>query len=260
MARACRSIDSDAFGVAYTAMSEVPPGNPCGPATADAVFPAGVYTITVGVYQGGQQTPDKQITLDVPVDGDEFPTFNGIALSQEPPGDTNCDQIVDMDDVSGVLSSLADAGDDAPCLDSANVICTDGLDALDALALLVFKAVGSQSLIPGGCPQLLATPTLISPPDGTQFDVTPRETPVDWTDVAGAASYLLQTDLLESCYPSTGWCSDLGWGASSYSQITASNYEFNFGTRGVGRWRVAAVGGDGGLGPFSEWRTFEHLQ
>lgn len=260
VARACWTIDSDAFGSSYTVMTEVPVGNPCGGQTADALLPGGVYTITVGVYQGGSQTPDKQVTLAMPVDGNAFPTFNGMALSVEPPGDATCDQMVDGQDVSGVLSGVADVGDEAPCLDSANVICTDGLNALDALALLVFKAVGLQSLIPGACPQLLAAPTLVSPPDGTQFDVFPRQTPVDWEPVPGATTYVLQTDYFGGCYPYGGWCSEAGWGEATYTAITETEYTFGFVSRGNGRWRVAAVDADGHLGPFSEWRTFEHLQ
>jgi hypothetical protein len=131
MARACWAIADNAFNAGYTVMSGVPAGDPCGSSTTDVVFPGGVYDVTVGVYQGGQQTPEKHLLLKAQVDGNRFLTFNGIALSQEPIGDGNCDQMVDEQDVIVSLESLGGVATDAACLDSANVICTDGLTALD---------------------------------------------------------------------------------------------------------------------------------
>jgi hypothetical protein len=83
LARACVSITSDNFTVPATVMTDVPSGNdPCGGDTSDTSFDEGAYSITAGVYVGGQQTAEKEATLSVDVAGDVIAELNGAELSQ----------------------------------------------------------------------------------------------------------------------------------------------------------------------------------
>jgi hypothetical protein len=83
LARACISITSDNFTVPATVMTDVPSGNdPCGGDTSDTSFDEGAYSITAGVYVGGQQTAEKEATLSVDVAGDVTAELNGAELSQ----------------------------------------------------------------------------------------------------------------------------------------------------------------------------------
>lgn len=71
VAQACISIASDSFTVPATMMVDVPAGqqNPCTGSPPRTVFAKGTYTITAGVYVGGQQTPQKQSIQTVEVAG-----------------------------------------------------------------------------------------------------------------------------------------------------------------------------------------------
>lgn len=83
LARACVSITSDNFTVPATVMTDVPSGNdPCGGDTSDTSFDEGAYSITAGVYVGGQQTAEAETTLSVDVAGDVTAELNGAELSQ----------------------------------------------------------------------------------------------------------------------------------------------------------------------------------
>ncbi len=69
--QACVTITSDSFTVPATVMLEVPTGqqSPCTGNPGQKVFAKGTYTITAGVYVGGQQAPEKQSTQAAEVAG-----------------------------------------------------------------------------------------------------------------------------------------------------------------------------------------------
>jgi hypothetical protein len=82
LARACVPITSDSFEVSSVVMSDVPEGDdPCGGETPETTFEEGDYTLTAGVYVGGEQTPDAETTLSVSVAGDTTAEIDGAALS-----------------------------------------------------------------------------------------------------------------------------------------------------------------------------------
>jgi hypothetical protein len=83
LARACVPITSDSFEVTGVVMSDVPEGNdPCGGETPETTFEEGDYSLSAGVYVGGQQTPDAETTLSVSVAGDVTAEIDGAELSQ----------------------------------------------------------------------------------------------------------------------------------------------------------------------------------
>ena len=82
VARLCVPITSDDFTVPATAMTEVPQGNdPCGGDTPVATLDEGTYTLTAGVYVGGQQTPEAETTVTVEVAGHVEAELDGAELS-----------------------------------------------------------------------------------------------------------------------------------------------------------------------------------
>lgn len=258
LGRICATINSNIFALPVAAITEMSGGNPCDPPTSDVVFAPGMYRLTVGVYQGGSQTPELTVSIDVEVPGASYYSLDGAALSARPVGDANCDGLVGLPDVTGALAGIAGAGDPPGCLDLANVICDNPLDAFDPLATL--RSVGGVPMsLPGGCPALLQTPDLVSPADGAILDYVPRDVTTVWNAVPGAAGYFLHVDERDSCFPYTSWCSDLGNGVE-LSPVSGTTSEFSFGTRGHGRWRVAAIDAQGRPGPWSDWREFEFLQ
>lgn len=83
MARVCTPITSDDFTLSATVMTEMPAGdNPCGDETSGFTFDEGTYSLTAGVYVGGQQTPEVSTTFSVTVAGDTPAEIDGAALSQ----------------------------------------------------------------------------------------------------------------------------------------------------------------------------------
>jgi hypothetical protein len=82
VARLCVPITSDDFTVLPVVMTEVPEGNdPCGGDTSETTLDEGTYTITAGVYVGGQQTPEAETTVTVEVAGDAEAELDGAELS-----------------------------------------------------------------------------------------------------------------------------------------------------------------------------------
>lgn len=70
---ACVTIDADPFTMPPTMLTEVPAGgNPCAGGGAVAVLADGSYTLTAGVYVGGSQQPDAQMSIDVEMNGGAF--------------------------------------------------------------------------------------------------------------------------------------------------------------------------------------------
>lgn len=83
VARACVPISSDDFTLSGEVMTDIPAGNdPCGDGTAETTFEEGSYTITAGVYVGGEQTPVAETTTTVEVAGDVTAELDGAELSQ----------------------------------------------------------------------------------------------------------------------------------------------------------------------------------
>jgi hypothetical protein len=78
-------------------------------------------------------------------------------------------------------------------------------------------------------PTPLATPTLLSPADGSVFSNFPRTTTLRWAAVAGANRYVV-----ERAFLSGGW--------APYPAVTVSTTTFTFDFIGAqpGRWRVTA--------------------
>ena len=70
---ACVQIDADPFTMPPTLLTEVPAGgNPCAGGGAVAVLADGAYTLTAGVYVGGSQQADAQMSIDVEMNGGAF--------------------------------------------------------------------------------------------------------------------------------------------------------------------------------------------
>jgi hypothetical protein len=83
VARICVPIASDDFTLPETVMTDVPAGdNPCEGGTEETTFDEGTYTITAGVYIGGQQTPETETTATVDVAGDVTLELDGSELSE----------------------------------------------------------------------------------------------------------------------------------------------------------------------------------
>lgn len=257
VARQCYDIDSNTFYVSVVPMTIPLAGDICSGTTSDAAVENGDYLITAGVYPPGAQQPEREVQLQLTVNGFlRYATVDGSALSAVPLGDANCDGLLDGQDLSDALHGAAGFGPSAACLDAANVVCGDPISAADVLAIA--KQMAGLFVDLGACPAFLNAPTPISPPDGAVFDQSPRTTTVQWGSVAGAAEYAVYLDA-ESCEPYGDWCSNLGWGVAS-EHLTGTSTTVSPSGAGLARWRVAAIGADGRPGPFSEWREFEHLQ
>jgi hypothetical protein len=222
IAQACFPITSSPFNANAAYMTDMTGGDPCGGATPETVFQPGSYVGT------------------------------------EPVGDTNCDGLVNGQDIIEILKFGGGLAPYAACIESGNFICVDSVGPGDAL-YLAKRLAGLQAALGGGCPALLDAPVLVSPPDGTTFDLFPRTTTLEWGAVAEAAGYVVYVDVTGCDAPPENWCGDAGIGYLSFTG-PALTVTFDFEGSQGGRWRVAAVGVDGRAGPLSQWRTFEHLQ
>lgn len=256
VARSCYDVNDDDFPIFIVDMTEPPAGGDiCSGTTSAAQLPPGNYRVTAGLYATGAVPPLREVQLQLVITFyDRYITINGAALSNDVQGDANCDGAVNSMDIVAILGVVSQTADHA-CAASGNIICGDPLGPPDALALA--KHLGGIASTPGACPSILPAPELVSPPDGAEFNNSPRTTTLDWEDVPGAAWYVVMVDEA-SCEPFTDWCSALGWGYLS-QHATETSWQFDFGSAGIGRWRVAAVGADGKVGPFSEWSGFRYL-
>ena len=79
---------------------------------------------------------------------------------------------------------------------------------------------------------VLATPILISPPEGALFSNYPRETKFAWEAVPGATAYLLELQ-----YDQGG----TAWSSLSDQKITGTSAEISFVGAQPGRWRITAL-------------------
>jgi serine/threonine protein kinase len=111
--------------------------------------------------------------------------------------------------------------------------------------------------------ETLTTPTQLRPLDGTVFNHFPRETPLVWTSVPGASSYMVEVDFYSPFSPQPQWCSEMKKPKKcSYikTNVMTNSYTFNFVGSQPGRWRVWAVGADGRESPKSGWWEFRHTR
>lgn len=104
-----------------------------------------------------------------------------------------------------------------------------------------------------------ATPTQVSPTDGSVFNIFPRTTTLTWTAVPGAASYTIEIDCKECC--ATGkWCTDVGRTFKVVPGLTSTTYTFDFVGAQPGRWRVSAVSASGTQSATSPWWMFTYTR
>lgn len=91
----------------------------------------------------------------------------------------------------------------------------------------------------------ISAPTLLSPPDGSEFTHYPRTVTLAWEKLPEAKSYRLEIQ-----FESNGW--------HAYSQINtgATTHTFDFIGAQPGRWRVWAVDAEGKEGRKSDWWGF----
>ncbi len=104
-----------------------------------------------------------------------------------------------------------------------------------------------------------ATPTQISPANGTVFNTFPRTTKLRWSPVTGVASYTVEIDCLGCCAPGK-WCADVGKSFRVVSKLTSTSFTFDFVGAQPGRWRVWAVSAAGTQSPKSPWWNFTYLK
>ena len=101
---------------------------------------------------------------------------------------------------------------------------------------------------------VLVPPQPVKPSDGAVFSHFPRTLSLVWEPVKGASAYVVEIDCL-GCCSAGGWCTDAGQTFKS-AQVTGTSYTFDFVGAQSGRWRVAAVGANGHVGPKSPWVQF----
>jgi len=119
---------------------------------------------------------------------------------------------------------------------------------------------------PASDPTRLAAPVQLAPVDNQVFDVSPRNTKLEWNPVAGALSYGVE---VEACWspsaeekkrlPDDGECTNPSSFEEKYG-LRETAYEFIFKGAQPGRWRVWAVGQNHKPGIKSPWRRFTYLK
>ena len=255
---ACIPINADVFDPPQTLLKEMPQANnPCESGTPDAFIVPGDLTITAGVYVGGSQTPEKQVTATVDVQDASNWRLNGVALTADTAGDSDCDRETDSVDALHVLRHVAGIGLPAVCLAAGNLKCDDGVTSVDSLFIL--RHVAQLPLnVPQGCPTPLAAPILVSPEDGAhpQLPDSPWLVPLDWDPVPGASGYTVEVDCDGCCFPAP-YCADDGLPYRLAADLQETEYTPNLSGANQHRWRVWAINEDGTPGDFSEWRTFD---
>ena len=255
---ACTPIDAAIFETPNLQLKEMPlSGNPCEPGAPDAFLMPGNTTITAGVYIGGSQTADKEVSATVDIQDESTWKLDGVGLSAGTAGDSDCDRETDSVDALHVLRNVAGIGLPASCLGAGNLKCDDGVTSVDSLFIL--RHVASLPLnLPAGCPSPFAAPALVSPEDGAVLTEDGNwHADLDWDPVAGAPKYTVQVDC-EHCCVVGQFCSDVGQAAHSpVAVVTETDHTAHLVAANVERWRVWAINDDGTPGDFSEWRTFD---
>jgi hypothetical protein len=106
----------------------------------------------------------------------------------------------------------------------------------------------------------LEAPQQLLPLDGVELYQYPRLTRLEWTPVAGAASYSVEIDLCHAVAPAVKECKEptplQHRSNPPPSGIKTTSYEFSFIGAQPGRWRVWAVDAEGRAGARSPWSTF----
>ena len=98
-----------------------------------------------------------------------------------------------------------------------------------------------------GRPQVLPAPAPFVA-NGAILDAS--KAPVQWTPVAGAASYVVEWDVKDE----HGWVSERQGGLVRIVPTTETTVTLDFHPARLGRWRVYAVSPQTGAGTSSEWR------
>jgi hypothetical protein len=254
---ACTQIDGPVFETPVLALKEMPQsGNPCDAGSADAFVLPGNTVITASVYVGGSQTPEKQVSTTVDVQFDYTWMLDGVALSADTAGDSDCDREADSVDALQVLRNVAGIGLPASCLAAGNLKCDDGITSVDSLMILRHVAQLAVNL-PAGCPSPFVAPEPVSPDDGAVLIQNGNwHADLDWDPVADAPQYVVQVDCDECCVNGS-FCSDVGQSYTPLAVLEETEYTVQLPAANVERWRVWVVNSDGRPGDFSEWRTFD---
>jgi tetratricopeptide (TPR) repeat protein len=105
-----------------------------------------------------------------------------------------------------------------------------------------------------GVASSVPAPNLLSPAPGTVFGHFPRDTMLVWSEVPGAASYVVEWD-----YKGTdAWASEQRGTQGALIRTSQPVANFKFIGAQTGRWRVWAVDAAGLPGPKSDWREFSY--
>lgn len=121
------------FSLPTTPTQSPSPSPTASPSATSTSTPTGTPTASP------TQTPTPSVTATAPPDGELM-------------GDANCNGIIDTDDVIAVLSEAAGITPVA-CGDPANTDCAGGINAADALRILLYLA-GIPADPPDGCPRV----------------------------------------------------------------------------------------------------------
>jgi hypothetical protein len=110
----------------------------------------------------------------------------------------------------------------------------------------------------------LPAPHQLSPTDGTEFNIYPRTTKVEWEPVEGAVSYSVEIDFCRGGLPRDAGCQNPQpvrlSGNAPMTGITRTSYDFYFNGAQPGRWRVWAVDKEGREGFKSPWHGFIYFR
>jgi hypothetical protein len=103
-------------------------------------------------------------------------------------------------------------------------------------------------------------PTQIAPLDGSTFNDYPRKATLEWTNVANAASYVVEFDCFHCCAKDQ-WCTDVGQEYGTIRNIATNNLtQDGFAGAQPFRWRVWAVGSNGLESAKSPWWVLTFTQ
>ena len=100
----------------------------------------------------------------------------------------------------------------------------------------------------------LEAPEQISPLSGAV--IYSDQTLFKWLSVPNAASYTFTLDCYNCCR-SGKWCSEVNQVYKEVTGITDFYYSMEVASENMKRWKIAAVGINGDLGPASPWQEFE---
>ncbi len=137
------------------------------------------------------------------------------------------------------------------------VIAQENATAAEATPTLVPEAnAQSAAVTPTLIPEGLSAPVLLSPADGSEFDIYPRVTTLKWQAVDGAAGYLVEIMACSSSNPAN--CFSHPMIEQTTRETTETEYTFSFIGAQPGKWRVMAVDSTGKPGMPSSWWTFSY--